>query len=130
MEYYGMNYDEKCELLTNKIGKKSAVNKLKRFTYDEIANCHLMHISLDEILSSNTLIKAKWLISDFNLLTDIFLDETDMEVCSNFCLEDSIECENCRFWYHFDCAKVSKYYRGGKGRSWICEKYGFGCERN
>ncbi|RNA07842.1 hypothetical protein BpHYR1_010299 [Brachionus plicatilis] len=69
-----------------------AFKKLKRFTYDEIANSHLMHISLgfmillkeyhsciDEIPSSNTMIKAKLIISDFNLSTYIFLDEIDME---------------------------------------------------
>ncbi|RNA41020.1 hypothetical protein BpHYR1_038781 [Brachionus plicatilis] len=42
---------KKCVLRKNKLNAakkkyKNAVNKLKRLTYDEIANCHLMHISL------------------------------------------------------------------------------------
>ncbi|RMZ94031.1 hypothetical protein BpHYR1_016848 [Brachionus plicatilis] len=136
-------------LVYKETSKKKGVRDLKQ--------CQNLRY-VNEILSSNTLIKAKWIISNFNLLTDIFLDEIDMEglekffnistwkiakslidqkvkhcfcpVCSNVCLENSIECENCRFWYHFDCAKVSKYHRAGKGKSWICEKYGFVCERN
>ncbi|CAF0854682.1 unnamed protein product [Brachionus calyciflorus] len=50
-------------------------------------------------------------------------------VCSLICLEDSIECDDCYFWYHFNCAKCSAYYRSGRAKSWSCKQFGLNCER-
>ena len=49
-------------------------------------------------------------------------------ICSLICLEDSIECDECYFWYHFDCVNCSAYYRSGRAKSWSCKKFGFNCE--
>jgi len=113
------------------------------------------HNLLDQALSSKLVIQANMVCTDFSKLSDIFIKDFDLKilkpmfdenawkevlsvynlkikkstciVCDNLCSENSIECDVCHYWYHFSCAKVSRYHQSGKSKTWVCGKYGFEC---
>ncbi|RNA41829.1 hypothetical protein BpHYR1_040023 [Brachionus plicatilis] len=41
------------------------------------------------------------------------LKKSTCPICKNHCLEKCIECDSCQYWYHFKCAKVSRYHLSG-----------------
>ncbi|RNA44067.1 hypothetical protein BpHYR1_014825 [Brachionus plicatilis] len=111
--------------------------------------------TLERIVKKNLKIKSNMIVDNPSFLSDIFPDDFDLDflesyffkntwqvvkvlidqkiknchcpICSLLCLENSIECDKCNYWYHFDCANVTKFYRTGKGKNWYCYKYGFKC---
>ena len=113
---------------------------------------------LDSIIDEKSKIKVNMVITDHTKISDAFLKVMDFEflekffnksswktvislienkkmhcrcpVCSEICYEQSIECDMCKFWYHFECAKVNNYLRSGKAKSWLCSRYGFKCLNN
>ncbi|RNA32577.1 hypothetical protein BpHYR1_038703 [Brachionus plicatilis] len=84
------------------------------------------HVSLDKILAKDIIINAKMVINDHTKLSDMFLKQVDLNllseyfnkstwkktktfidtkiehcycpICSQVCLESSIECDKCKFW--------------------------------
>ena len=42
--------------------------------------------------------------------------------------DDYIQCNSCNKYYHYDCSKLTYYYKSGKAKKWICHNFGFNCE--
>ncbi|RNA43386.1 hypothetical protein BpHYR1_000689 [Brachionus plicatilis] len=90
----------------------------------------------DKILAKDIIINAKMVINDHTKLSDMFLKQVDLNllskyfnkstwkktktlidtkiehcycpICSQVCLESSIECDKCKFWYHYECDRVEE----------------------
>ena len=41
--------------------------------------------------------------------------------CDQFCLKDCIKCDNCNYWYHISCARVTPYFLK-PNVPWRCSK--------
>ena len=43
-------------------------------------------------------------------------------ICESLCLDLCIQCMECKYWYHFDCVKLTAYFKNTSKASWICRK--------
>ena len=69
--------------------------------------------------------KSRW--KKTKTLIDTKIEHCYCPICSQVCLQSSTECDKCKFWYHYECGHVNIFYRSGRGKTWICSKYGFTC---
>ena len=99
------------------------------------------------------LIRTEMLINNFEKLNDNFIDfnltrikkyfddnawknvqylhdskkiHSKCSICDKFCLEMCVSCSSCKYWYHYDCIKLSTYYRNlfrnNPKAIWLCKK--------
>jgi len=43
-------------------------------------------------------------------------------ICKDLCINDWICCDNCNYWYHYECVKLSHYLRTKVDSKWCCNK--------
>ena len=43
-------------------------------------------------------------------------------ICKDLCIKDCICCNNCNYWYHYECVKLSHYFRTKVDSKWCCNK--------
>ena len=43
-------------------------------------------------------------------------------ICDLLCLDLCIQCMECKYWYHFDCVKLTAYFKNTSKASWTCRK--------
>ena len=73
--------------------------------------------------------KNTWNLVNKMIVTKI--NESTCPSCNELCMDESIQCNYCEFWYHFKCAgkikALSSYERSGRIKKWNCSKHGFEC---
>ena len=43
-------------------------------------------------------------------------------ICKTLCLEECVCCSDCKYWYHFNCLKITTYYKNNEKAAWSCKK--------
>ena len=43
-------------------------------------------------------------------------------VCKQLCLDRCVQCTDCKYWYNFDCIKLTNYFKNNQKASWNCKK--------
>ncbi|RNA03509.1 hypothetical protein BpHYR1_002039 [Brachionus plicatilis] len=77
--------------------------------------------------SLERIIKSNMIVDNPSFLSDIFLDDFDLDLLESYIFKNTWQCDKCNCWYHFDCANVTNFYRTGKGKNWYYYKDGLKC---
>ena len=43
-------------------------------------------------------------------------------ICKTLCLEECVCCSDGKYWYHFNCLKITTYYKNNEKAAWSCKK--------
>ena len=47
---------------------------------------------------------------------------SECSICQEYCYDLCICCSECNHWYHFNCIKLSSYFRKNQKADWTCRK--------
>jgi len=113
LEYQKNNSPERKRSKTNNQIKSFMIRK----DFTGLSD-HFLTFKLDSIF--NHFETDAW-----DLVLDLYrkkVEHSTCFVCTELCINDCICCDNCNYWYHYECVKLSYYFRNKKDSKWCCNK--------